>query len=299
MKLAANKYSPVAVILLLFAVGFVYSNAQGSGAGAPDTAPEAEEKPEDATNKKAATTFGDPSEITIAATTSGHMIEVKPGSKHYLTNRDLISLTITKPSSPAGKLVLSANGRAINEDVTSPISVTLRENETNTISATFRSNDESYQVTSHTLFIKCDTIGPRLLHAELVETPDTTGTETTLLVMFADDDFALPLNVNSFSVARETTAGNFDTGGPPKEAAADGRTVSLKIDPLLAGQYRLTVKGTDTNALKDKAGNLAGGDSTDGKDQTWVFSALAGRQFGKHVEFPPFAPPKGVTRESR
>jgi len=178
MKLTANKYSPFAVILLLSGVGFVFSYGHDEGG--------AENVP--------VLAVGIPDDITI--TTPNSLQEMPTGSKHYLTNQKSIALGVTvKPHGKTGDLILSADSGPQNRKgvmtsgtPTPFATVALLENKTNTISASFTSNvkEDPYRVTSNTISIKCDTIGPMLRHAEVINVP---ATGVTLVVTFDEGDF--------------------------------------------------------------------------------------------------------------
>jgi hypothetical protein len=287
MKLAATKYSPLVVILLL-AVGFVFSDAQENGSVAAD--------------KKPAITVGDPSEITITPSTLDATFK-KTAESAYVTSQNTISLNVSVSSKAKfpGKLVLLGDNRTLKEQVVSNSTavqisgISLIENRTNTISARFTSDDNSYVVTSNAISIACDTVGPMLQHAEVIDAP---ATGITLVITFDNSDFdeASALVTDAFVVLREKTKGVFTSGdqmpiqGTP---VIVGNTIRLAFAALPAGQFQLTVAA---DKLKDSVGNFAGkgaGDSA-GKAKTWVFSVLA-RKFGEHIEFPPFAPPTKQT----
>ena len=170
-----------------------------------------------------------------------------------------------------------------------PIRVTLSNEGRNTITVAYI-DSAGKPAWSNSVIVELDTIGPKLQHAELIESPST---GTTLLINFADDDLK-PTDKNAFVIGRKNKDGEFDTDVfTPQSISTDGRTIRLPFSTLPAGEYQLLVKGS--GELTDLAGNRAGGSGSTGAPQTWVFSVLSGRKFGEHIEFPPFAAPKQQT----
>ena len=211
----------------------------------------------------------------------------------FLTNSAKIKVRISGRPLPPGSLIPIANG-GFQTAVAYPgasdiVEVELTNEGQNTVAVSFT---DSYNrtVTSNTIEVKLDRKGPILKHAELIESPSATGTSTILLATFDDDDLG-SLKKEQFAISRQLANGVFDPSpmNHVAEPTVDGKIVRLHVGSLVAGEYQLVVKGTDaTNSLRDLAQNAAGNRT----DQTWVFSSLADRKFGSHVEFTPFVPPK-------
>jgi hypothetical protein len=233
-------------------------------------------------------------------------------SGRFLTGATTIALTVAFPPKAMGpgKLTWFRNSSVLSSlavNTTGTIStatdsIQLLENETNSISASYESNNRLYACLSGTILVTCDTTGPLLQHAELVDVPNT---GLTLLANFNDSDLQQPLLGDQFQVFRQNAAGTFDDRIMPQGSpVAEGQTVRLFFSEMPAGMYRLFVKGeptasngsaATTTPLRDQVGNFAGGGPQAGKDKYWDFSVQE-RKFGEHIAFPPFAPPKQKAR---
>jgi len=233
-------------------------------------------------------------------------VNFKISNDRVITNQGTILLgySIDKPQTGTLNLFASSQKIASVESPTTALNTgtinatTLEENLSNIpIILQFIATNGASSV-SKTLYVTVDTIGPKLEHAELVDVPSS---GLTLLVKFAEGDFQSPpsLKKDQFQVLRQDKSGAFtDPISPQTEPIVDGNTVRLFFANMPAGLYRLVVKGKIAAdavngsagvqaALTDQVGNPAGG----GEDQKWEFSVLADRNFGKHVEFTPYAPP--------
>lgn len=205
-----------------------------------------------------------------------------PGNaRTWLTRNTKITLNVENP--PLGNVAVFVNGVSQPGGSGRQIVADLGTvNEVKRVYVVF-TDTQDRKSRSAPISVLLDTVAPKLEHAELVELPTATGTGTAVLATFAEDDFG-SLNNQQFGVFRQTATGEFETSAIDRirQPEVDGRTVRLHFDsPLVAGEYQLVVSPN----LKDAVGNAA-------KEQTWVFSVLAGRRFAKHVEFPQFSPPK-------
>ncbi len=128
--------------------------------------------------------------------------------------------------------------------------------------------------------------------------PETAKKGTTYLIEVAD--------ANGGFTARPTTLDN--------QVVHNGNVVRLFLGRLITGQYRVTVRGASaakaanttpaasttpaestpppptTTILTDLAGNHAGGEGDQGKDQYGFFTSFPERETGRHVEFPEYLP---------
>jgi len=197
-----------------------------------------------------------------------------------------------------GKLTWSRDSVVITQAVTTetikaPIStaIQLRENSTNTISASYKSDDGAYAFPSSAILVTCDTRGPLLQHAEVIEAP---ATGITLIVTFDADDFDEKTATSSaFDVMRQNKDKIFnETMSIQGAPVIAGNTIRLAFAALPSGQYQLTLKN---DVLKDIVGNFAAPSGNAAVPRTWTFSVLADRKYGEHIAFPPYAPPKQQT----
>ncbi|WP_182865377.1 hypothetical protein [Stieleria mannarensis] len=210
----------------------------------------------------------------------------------WVTRSDDVRVSLPKtPLIPGGKMAARVNGQTQSrKDIASFLDVGLTREGNNTVQVVFFDGSGNSVGQSHQINILKDSIGPRLLHAEVIDVPDRTGTKKVLVATFDSNDLTLPgvVTARPMQIRSRDSANSFGTSITVDAPVRDGNDkLRLEIDQLLPGEYQLVVLGSG-QTITDSAGNPAG----NGQNQVVHFTIAAERNFGQHVEFPPYAPPK-------
>ncbi len=223
-----------------------------------------------------------------------HTLTRKTPQNIPLTNVRSFTFNTTGDVLPVGSVVPIVNGERLPAQAvpnTTSFTVDLKRQGLNTVTLEFI-GDPGTQVAFETLSIQYDSVGPILQRAELVEGVAGGSLTPRILLTFDSSDLvSSTATPNSFGLSRQTKDGTFTDPISISSVTVDETIVQLNVNSLVAGEYQVLVRGSGASFLQDSAGNAAGS----GVDQKWVISALAGRQNGQHVEFPPYSPPRAQT----
>lgn len=202
---------------------------------------------------------------------------------YYLSNKTQIALNIDGSPTGSTHVIPFVNGVAQGAiTLGNAYNVTLEKEGTNQVSIAFRVGDKVSAQTAP-IRVYLDTIEPRIVQAEVLSVPSSTGTSPALNLVFESSDFASDLANRTplFEVKHQETGG-FTTVTAQPNVTVNGRTIRLVYSTLPSGRFEIT----PTTNIADRAGNTA---ST---SKAWYVSILPEREFGQHVEFTPYAPPK-------